>query len=144
TDPDNLFDEETGIYTDENATNRGSDWERPVHLDFFEADGNLALEQELGVRIHGGFTRSFNQKSLRLYAKSEYDSNEYMSYDFFNGLGRMNGKGSVKEFKRLILRNSGNDWNQTMFNDALMQSLIEPLGTVDTRSEERRVGKECR
>src|SRR5699024_12492945 len=85
---------------------------------------------------------------------------------------------------------SGNDWNQTMFNDGLMQSLVESFGTVDTqayrpavvvlngeyygiqnirerfdeyyfktnynidendlaileydRSEERRVGKECR
>src|SRR5699024_7808046 len=53
TDPDNLFDEETGIYTEENANNRRSEWERPVHLDFFETDGQLALEQDLGVRIHG-------------------------------------------------------------------------------------------
>ncbi|HLR91666.1 MAG TPA: leucine-rich repeat domain-containing protein, partial [Atopostipes sp.] len=134
TDPDNLFDEEIGIYTDKNAENRGSDWERPVHLDFFETDGNLALEQELGIRIHGGLTRTYNQKSLRLYAKSEYDTNKYMTYDFFNGLEKMNDNGSVNEFKRLLLRNSGNDWNQTMFNDALMQSLIEPLGTVDTQA----------
>lgn len=134
TDPDNLFDEEIGIYTDENATNRGSDWERPVHLDFFETGGNLALEQELGVRIHGGASRGYVQKSLRLYAKSEYDTENYMAYDFFNGLEKMNGEGTLTEFKRLLLRNSGNDWSQTMFNDGLMQSLVEPFGTVDTQA----------
>ena len=134
TDPDNLFDEETGIYTEENAYNRGSEWERPVHLDFFETDGSLALNQELGIRLHGNATRAHRQKSLRLYAKSEYDSEDYMVHDFFNGLEKMNGEGTATEFKRLLLRNSGNDWNQTMFNDALTQSLVEPLGTVDTQA----------
>lgn len=134
TDPDNLFDKETGIYTEKNMKNRGSEWERPVHLDFFETDGSLALEQELGVRIHGGATRAHDQKSLRLYAKSEYDPRDYMHHDFFNGLEKMNGNGTVTKFKRLLLRNSGNDWNQTMFNDAFMQSLVGPLGTMDTQA----------
>ena len=134
TDPDNLFSSETGIYTDENANNRGSDWERPVHLDFFETDENLALEQELGLRIHGGATRAYDQKSLRLYAKNEYDTEDYMEYDFFNGLEKMNKQGNLSEFKHLILRNSGNDWSQTMFNDALMQSLVDPLETLDTQA----------
>lgn len=112
----------------------GSEWERPVHLDFFETDGRLALEQELGIRIHGGATRVHAQNSLRLYADSEYDNEEYMVHDFFNGLERLDGQGKVDEFKTLVLRNSGNDWNQTMLNDALMQSLAEPLGTVDTQA----------
>lgn len=134
TDPANLFDEEIGIYTEENAYNRGSEWERPVHLDFFETDGSLALNQELGIRIHGGATRVYDQNSLRLYAKSEYDEEDYMVYDFFDGLEKMNGEDKATEFKRLLLRNSGNDWGQTMFNDALMQSLVEPLETIDTQA----------
>ncbi len=134
TDPAHLFDEDIGIYTDENAHNRGSEWERPVHIDFFETDGELALEQELGVRIHGGHTRSYPQKSLRLLADDEYDTEQTLNYDFFNGLEKMNGEGTVTEFKRLLLRNSGNDWQFTMYNDALMQSLVEPLGTMDTQA----------
>src|SRR5699024_11065945 len=47
---------------------------------------------------------------------------------------KMNGEGNLTEFKRLLLRNSGNDWDQTMFNDAFIQSLVEPLGTVDTQA----------
>ena len=134
TDPAHLFDEDIGIYTDENAHNRGSEWERPIHIDFFETDGELALEQELGVRIHGGHTRSYPQKSLRLLADDEYDTEQTLNYDFFNGLEKMNGEGTVTEFKRLLLRNSGNDWQFTMYNDALMQSLVEPLGTMDTQA----------
>lgn len=134
TDPAHLFDEETGIYTKENSLLSGSEWERPVHLDFFETDGQLALEQEGGVRIHGGATRIHAQNSLRLYADSEYDDEEYLAHDFFEGLERLDGRGTVDEFKTLILRNSGNDWPQTMFNDGLMQTLAEPLGTMDTQA----------
>src|SRR5699024_10135999 len=36
TDPDNLFDEEMGIHTEENTFNRGSKWERDIHVEFFE------------------------------------------------------------------------------------------------------------
>lgn len=41
---------------------------------------------------------------------------------------------TVEKFKRLLLRNSGNDWRQTMFNDAFMQSLVEKFKTVDTQA----------
>src|SRR5699024_3808300 len=82
TDQDNLFDEEIGIYTKGNATYRGSDWERPIHLEFFKEDGNLELTQNGGVRIHGGTSRAANQKSLRLYSKSEYDDEDRFNYSF--------------------------------------------------------------
>ncbi|AQS54299.1 Internalin-A [Jeotgalibaca dankookensis] len=134
TDPVHLFDEETGIYTDENAYNRGSDWERPLHIEFFEPNGALALSQNGGVRINGGATRAYAQKSLRLYAGSEYDEEEYFNYPFFGDLKQKNSPQTIDSFKRLILRNSGNDWSQTMFNDALMQSLVKPLGTVATQA----------
>lgn len=134
TDPGHLFDEATGIYTDENAYNRGSDWERPLHIEFFEPNGALALSQNGGVRINGGATRVYAQKSLRLYASSEYDEKEFFNYPFFGDLKQENSPQTIDSFKRLILRNSGNDWSQTMFNDALMQSLVKPLGTVATQA----------
>ncbi|MHC4552744.1 MAG: lamin tail domain-containing protein, partial [Planctomycetota bacterium] len=82
TESDNLFDDETGIYVpgnDENYYHRGDEWERDVHVEFI--DGHLtgtpssvpsAFTQDMGMRIHGGFTRCFARKSLRLYARSEY------------------------------------------------------------------------
>lgn len=133
-DPENLFGVEKGIYHEANQLESGSDWERPIHVDFFENNGNLKFEQELGVRLHGEASRTYDQKSLRLYAKDEYDTEDYMNVDFFNGLQSMHDNEEVTTFKRILLRSSGNDWSQTMFNDALMQSLVAPLETVETQA----------
>lgn len=127
TDPDNLFDETIGIYAENNYENRGTEWERPVHVEYIGSNGNLAFAQNAGIRIHGGMTRVAPQKSLRLYADSKYDEEEMFNYPFFEN-------SDMSHFKRLILRNSGNDRSQTMFNDALMQSLVYPIGTVDTQA----------
>jgi hypothetical protein len=134
TDPGNLFDEAIGIYTEENAFERGSDWERPIHLEYFEADGTLELKQNLGVRINGGHSRRHAQKSLRLYADLEYSDEAYMDCDFFKGLPKNNGAGELCRFKTLILRNAGNDWSVAMLRDAFMQNLVAPLNTVDTQA----------
>ena len=134
TDPSHLFDEETGIYTDENALKRGSEWERPVHIEYFEAGGHLGIAQNGGLRIHGGTSRSAEQKSLRLYASSEYDEHETFDYPFFEELTMKNADEPVNEFKRLLLRNSGNDRKLTMFNDGLTQEIIREVGTIDTQA----------
>lgn len=122
-----LFDDDIGIYVYGNNTNynrRGYNWEIPIHIEFFEKDGNLAFSHNAGARIHGSFTRRFPQKSLRLYSRKEYGP-EYFAYQFFNDK-------AVDKFKTIILRNSGNDWNLTMFRDAAMQSLIQHLN-LDTQ-----------
>lgn len=56
TDADNFFDDETGIYVNYNES--GSDWEREVYFEMFEADGTSAISQGMGVRLNGGTTRS--------------------------------------------------------------------------------------
>ncbi len=136
---DNLFDHYSGIYVpgaiyeqngygtgwygqpNANYFQRGTGWERPASLEFFE-DGERVLMQDIGVRIHGGGTRALPMKSLRLYARGSY-GNTHMEHDFFKDQG-------VQSFKRLILRNSGQDfwgWG-TMFRDGFMHKLVEPLG----------------
>lgn len=134
TDPENLYNKNTGIYNEENAFQKGSEWERPVHVEFFDKNGNLELAQNGGVRIHGGMSRGAEQKSLRLYASSEYDENDTFNYPFFEGLTMKNEEQPIDQFKRLILRNSGNDRAQTMFNDGLSQELISEIGTLDTQA----------
>src|SRR5699024_1545438 len=99
-----------------------------------ETDGKLELSQNAGLRIHGGTSRGASQKSLRLYAKSEYDNEDSFNYEFFNDLKTKNSNQNMTSFKRLLLRNSGNDRTQTMFNDGLIQNLISTLNTVDTQA----------
>ncbi len=141
TDPDHFFDHDSGIYipgahdaynntgrpwhNPGNFKNRGPDWERPVHVELYLPDGELILAQDAGVRIHGGATRNFAQKTLRLYARAEYGNN-WFTYPVFPD-------NKNRRYKRLLLRNSGNDWPLTMIRDAMMQSLVSHL-PFDTQS----------
>lgn len=134
TNKDSLFDNQTGIYVNENYENRGNEWERPVHIEFFEEDGSLAFSQNAGIRIHGGYTRRYAQKSFRLYARSEYDDQKWFKHDIFPGLEARGSDGeSLEKFKRLILRTSGNDSQYSMFRDGFMQDLVSHLN-VDTQA----------
>jgi hypothetical protein len=152
TDKANFFDYEKGIYVkgkifdqnfdpdlpdwekDANYMQSGSDWERPAYLEFFEIDGSRVLAQDIGIRIHGGATRSYMQKSLRLYARSLRDGDpKDFRYQIFPGLAnRANGK-PMEKFRRLILRTSGNDSQFTFFRDGLMTSLAAGTG-LDTQA----------
>ncbi|MDP8241102.1 MAG: CotH kinase family protein [Candidatus Hatepunaea meridiana] len=126
TDPVNLWDEDTGIYVlgreyEPDPPHRGAnywqDWERPIHIEFFEPDGSLGFSANAGVKIHGGWTRFFDQKSLALFARQQYGDNDF-DYQIFPDL-------SIDKFEAVILRNGGSDWDHTGFRDAFMVSLME-------------------
>ena len=136
TDNENLFDDEIGIYVPGNYFDENDDWsgnyyqrdlkwERPARFEFFDSDGSLGLAQDIGIRIHGGWTRRLPMKSLRLYARSEYGENRF-NIKMFEDLDDMS-------FNRFILRNSGNDFGNSMFMDAAAQSLIRHFN-VDTQA----------
>ncbi len=124
-----FFDPETGIYvpgtggeedfTQSNFLNRGTDWEREVHLEFFDR-GDRVLRQDLGARIHGNFSRALPQKTLRLYSRSDYGTSR-MTHRFFESR-------DLDDFNRLLLRNGGNDWYRTMLTDPIVQSVVADLG----------------
>jgi hypothetical protein len=126
TDPPNFFDWDTGIYVlgphaSPEGPNFGAnfweDWERPVHIELYETEGNLAMESDAGVRIHGSWSRAAPQKSLSFYARHKYGTKAF-SYKLFPDL-------PFQEYDNFLLRNSGNDWGRTMFRDALMSNLLD-------------------
>lgn len=128
TDPANFFDFDIGIYilgVNEdvcqmdacgNYGQRGPEWERPVHVEFWESSQEeLAFSEDLGVRIHGGATRNKPQKALRFYAREEYGNNK-LEYPLFGDEG-------PASFKRFMLRAGGNDW-RTMIKDTYHQQFF--------------------
>ncbi len=124
TSRDGLFHPEYGIYVVgegevANYDQRGVEWERRAHVEFFEEDGTRRIAQEMGVRIHGQWSRTFAQKSLRLYSRTDYGPGR-MSYPFFENK-------EIDDFNRLILRNGGNDWYDALLTDATLQTLVEHL-----------------
>ncbi|PCJ64988.1 MAG: hypothetical protein COA58_12010 [Bacteroidetes bacterium] len=131
TDSLNLFDHDTGIYvpglTLQNSNwtggfppgnygQRGRDWERNIHVSYFSENEELEWSTKAGIRIRGGGSTSFAQKSFTLYFRSEYGMSN-IEYPFFEDF-------NFDEYKRLAFRNSGNDFVQTHFRDALLQSLL--------------------
>ncbi len=149
TDPYNLYDHEYGILvkgklrddfllanpdaeidgtTPANYLMRGRESERPIHLEVFTQSGELILEQDAGVRVYGGWSRSNDMKSLKLFARKEYDEvNNKFRYPFFTT--SMDGSEQlVDSFKRLVLRAYGNDINNAFIREELFQTLAKQAG----------------
>ena len=127
TDPANLWDFNTGIYVlGPNAdpgvpffgANFWQNWEIPIHLEYYSADAVLQFDQDFGMKIHGGWSRSQPQKSLRILAKGRY-GNSTLDYQLFPDK-------EIYSFKRFIIRTSGNETvqNGTFFRDALMHKAV--------------------
>lgn len=138
TDPDNLFDPETGIYVtgnkmdayiaagrihqywnwwDANYTQRGIEWEREALFQIFDSQGNQVLSKLGGIRTHGGFTRAALPRSLNLYTREKYDGQEKFDLDLF---------GTGYKPKRVTLASGGNQaLNQ--FPDYMMTQMTREL-----------------
>ena len=137
---DALFDYEKGIYVagkefDDWRSNNpnapsddgkpanyhrsGSEWEYPAYIEVFDGEKGRVLSQNLGIRIHGGWSTGHAAKSIRLYARNEYGPSHF-NYAFFPDQ-------QDSTYKRLILRNSGNDYGYTLFRDAAMQAMVKHL-----------------
>jgi hypothetical protein len=130
TDSVNLFGYKEGIYVpgethdlnpmwdtywgNGNYSQRGVEWERPADMTFFEPDGSIAFQLPVGIRMQGLGSRALPQKTLRLYARN---SGNTFDYGFFP-------ESDFKGYKRILLRNSGQDFNETMFKDALSSVLV--------------------
>ncbi|WP_091657961.1 CotH kinase family protein [Alteribacillus iranensis] len=128
--PEDFFSETFGIYTEGAHTEGGEEyneeanyaqsgdlWEREATVEMYKPDGTEMIHQQAGVRLHGNKSRNYPKKSFRLYARSDYDTENTFNYPLFP-------KEEESEFNRLILRNSGNDWDETLFRDAFLQELI--------------------
>lgn len=131
TDDEYLFDSNTGIYHDDNYNNGGRDWEPPVSFEFFPYGSESRFVQEAGLRIHGGATREYDQKSLRLISRIDYSDREYFTYNFFEN-SPSDFEFNHYAFGEIILRNAGNDNHRTMFRDGYIHSLTEIFSDVPT------------
>jgi uncharacterized repeat protein (TIGR02543 family) len=110
--PADFFDPLKGIYP-----NFENNLEVPIHVEFFEPNKNTPeFSIDCGTEIQGSASAVLPQKSLELKAKAVYGSAN-IPYAMFSDLPYPN-------YKRLVLRNGGQDWNITMFRDELVTSLF--------------------
>ena len=106
-----------------NYTMRGREWEREASFTLFD-NGEKVIEQNVGIRIKGNYSRSLPQKSFTVYTREDYGTPE-IDYDLFSGKATKakNGK-AIKKYDGLVLRNGGNDNTYAFFRDSINQSLI--------------------
>ncbi|MDL2241475.1 CotH kinase family protein, partial [Bacteroidales bacterium OttesenSCG-928-L03] len=139
TDPINLDDNTIGIYTagtngipgkgQSEPRNWNQDWSRPANFELFDINGVSQLNQELDIAISGGWTRASAQKSLKISPRKKFGDNR-LRYDIFSATK------PKRKYKDILLRNSGNDWGNTMMRDAFMQSLIMHRMDMDYQAYE--------
>ncbi|MBC7607437.1 MAG: CotH kinase family protein [Burkholderiales bacterium] len=104
-----------------NFFRNGIENERVANLSYF-VNGTEVINQEVGLRIHGGSSRIAQNRSLGIFSRSDYGSST-IDYKFF-------ADKSYDSFSGFVLHNSGNDYNQTLFRDAFCQKLMRPLNVL--------------
>lgn len=127
TDPVNLTSAKIGIYCigsngitgngQSSPCNFNQDWDRPSNYEFFDKTGTPQLNQELDIKILGGYTRALPLKSIGICPKKKFGDNQ-LRYDFFAATK------PGHEYKDIQHRNSGNDFYNTMMRDGFIQSLV--------------------
>jgi hypothetical protein len=123
TAPENLWDEDIGIYAhgnypvyNERVANYWQDWERPVTIEFINAEGIPGFTMPAGVKIFGWGSRANERKSISIFFRDKYGEKE-LEYPLFEDL-------SIRKFKSIVLRAGGNDWQSTILRDEFASSLV--------------------
>ena len=124
--PHILFHPEDGLFVSrsdndsirfDGAENYWTRREFPIHTEIFETDGRCVFRSASGLRLFGGISRTFPQKSLVLVADKKYGQKRFDHPVW--------GDAGPKDPKFLVLRNSGSDFGKSHFRDAYMTSLVE-------------------
>lgn len=153
TNPDNLFDPDTGIYVvgnqflqwknspsydpnksiwdSDNVTNyfaKGSEWEREADITFFE-NGQAVVQQGMGIRIKGASTRNHAQKSFNLYARSNYGASK-IEYPLLPDNYDLDGN-LIDKYDSITLRSVT---DAERLNDGLSQGLLADREDLTTQN----------
>lgn len=139
-DPKYMFDDELGIYVIGNRRYKpryagwtqlsdGNYWGdelRPLNFSFFDEEKNERINQNLSVGIFGGYSRSYDKKSLKLNPAKIYGDNQ-LRYALFQS------KPNLK-WKDIVLRSSGQDYYHSYMRDGFMQTLVDGRLDIDIQA----------
>lgn len=144
TSPENLFDDDTGIYVTgnrfkdylkedidredlwfrpywwcwpSNYTNKGMDWERTAHITLFDNRQRQILSQKCGIRVKGYGSRGMLPRSIACYARQAYDGNNRFEANIFQ----------TNIFPHKIVLFAGGDDNRFKLKDYLVNVMGHDL-----------------
>lgn len=121
-----LNDSVTGIFACNQESYSKNNWRRPLNIEFFfEGNQNSQLNQLCEMRISGSASRGCAKKSMALYAHKRFGTKRF-DYEFFP-----DQKPGVRDFKSLVLRNAGNDYDYLYMRDAIIQRSMAQYADLD-------------
>ena len=110
--------------------NYNQPWDRPVNFSMIGTDGEMLFNQDVNIKVSGGWTRSQSERSFKLKSNKVFDGLNHLDYPFFPQ------KPFIRS-KSILLRNGGNDiWvHNSRFMDPALQTIIQRSGIdVDVQS----------
>ncbi len=123
---------QNGFYTRyNNLDEEGSRPRGMAVMEVFDPLGNRVGHSNVELAVSGYGSTAYAMRSLRIYYKGanneEGGMESDLNYDLFGGLAKdINGQ-AITSFSRLLLRNSGQDWQLSGFRDAYMQRVSAEL-----------------
>jgi hypothetical protein len=127
-----LWDPDSGLYvvgyngisyeTCPFVANYNQKWEYPSKISY-TLNNKIAFEDSVGLRIKGTCSRGNSMKSFGIYWRKKY-GNRNLLYPIFN-------EKPIAEYKRLFLRNSGNDFGKSHIKDASIIQIIKDYANVE-------------
>ena len=130
TDNKYFFDNKLGIYVEGNyksgKKNYEYNWRRPISFEYFEGgDVESSINQLCETRVQGGASRGCQLKSLIVYANKRFGQKR-LDYEFFP-----DQRPGQTNFKSVILRNAGNDFDYLYMRDAIIQRTMAANTDLD-------------
>ncbi len=134
-EPDDLFDEETGIYVEGpnpgsppsyRTANYNQEWERAANIEIFDGEGNAQVNMELAVRMFGAFSRMREQKGFALIAREEYGA-DAINYPIFENR-------EADSYHSIVLRAGGQDSTVTKIKDIVATGLVDGTTTLEVQA----------
>ncbi|MBQ3908549.1 MAG: chitobiase/beta-hexosaminidase C-terminal domain-containing protein [Bacteroidaceae bacterium] len=94
TDQAHLYSPELGIFTrgvngraglgQTTPCNWNMDWDRPMNIEYFDAQGRQVVNQEAGMKRNGAYSRAYTPYGWKVNAEKIYEGQNRLDYQFFH------------------------------------------------------------
>ena len=113
-EPPTLWDADIGIYENEYKQR-----EIPVNIEYFSMDLDLNFALGAGARLGGMNIWTKPQKPFTIYTRDRFGP-DVIPYQLFPNK-------PISDFSRVVFRNGGDDWEETLLRDPMTGSLVSGM-----------------